>query len=278
VKNIIKLSAITIISLGLTACASTSTEPKKLNELTTIEANDSQALKITKLADLDRNIEDLKVPADFDTGGYSMTRGAVDLTTGALGVGLSSASGFAGSLGSFGIGFLMSNKNEPYNKFQLISFVKNDAESDAIRLYQRKQVESLGKIKTSEIVSTGITYKIYYKYDSSVTSCKASTDKYCRTATYFVAKAKVSSSEVSKLDIEQLPANDYTVVRWSIPYDLIESAVVSGIPFENTFLYVPHKNIKATKVSITGYLDKFLTKMPYLINLKEQSALFYLKS
>jgi len=266
------------MSLGLTACASTSTEPKKLTELTAIEANDSQALKITKLAALDRNIEDLKVPADFDVGGYSMTRGAVDLTSGAFGVGLSSASGFAGSLSSFGIGFLMSNKNEPYVRFNFISFVRNDAELNAIKKFQIDHIQSLGKIKSTKVSSTGVTYKINFNEDSIATSCKASQDKTCSVGALFVNESVVSSAELKQLGIEQIPTDNFRVVRWSLPNDLLEQAIVSGLPFENTFLYVPHKNITALKSSVNGDLEKLLTKIPYLINLKKESALFYLKS
>jgi hypothetical protein len=71
--------------------------------------------------------------------------------------------------------------------------------------------------------------------------------------------------------------HDSVIVQWSVPYDVLETALIQGVPIKNTFLYVPQKNHQAEKANVLGEVGKMLIKVPYLINLDTQEALFFVK-
>lgn len=274
--NLPKLVTASLIAFSLAGCASTPTGPSTLEDITPIEQGDSKAMKIVKLAKLDRNIKDLKVPEDFNTGGYSATRGAVDITTGALGVGVVNASGLSGSLSELGLGLLMSNKNAPYDQFTFISFLPSE-DLSGIENYQKQLVESIGNLVSISKSRSGHHYKVIAEQGSKFSSCKPSTTNPCLFVTSLKALTKLSSTEASQLNINPELGNGSVVVQWSIPYDVLEKTLISGVPIKNTFLYVPHKNFDASKANILGEVNKMLTKVPYLIDLDSNDALFFLK-
>jgi hypothetical protein len=274
-KNLVKTSMTAIIALSLAACASTEpSKPKTLAELTPINANDSQALKIVKLADLDRNIEDIKVPEDFDVGGYTAATGVVDLTTGALGVGVANAAGFAGSLTNLGVGLLMSNKNEPYNWFSFITFAENDADIEKIKQFQTSQVKRLGKIESTGFANNTFKHNVYLTEKLTGGTCEASSTKTCVIPTGFWFKSVVSSSEMENLKIKGISNKKYTIVRWDLPLSLFSDLINNGIPFKNSYAYIP---VKSHSVIKYGAPEDMLTKIPYLVDLESKTALFFMK-
>ena len=266
----------TIVVFALTGCASTPTGPSTLSEITPIEQGDSTALKIAKLAKLERNIKDLKVPADFDTGGYSLTQGAVDVTTGALGLGVSNGFGFSGSLTELGLGLLMSNKNAPYPIFSFITFLPNGDTSE-IYDFQKAMISSLGKVESVTPIRGGNVFNTIVENGSRLYGCKPSTVKPCRFSTMLNKETIVNTSELNSLGLGERIQQDSIIVGWSLPYDVVEAALIQGIPIKNTFLYVPHKNYDAQKASFTGEIEKMLIKVPYIIDLDNKEALFFVK-
>ncbi len=266
----------TIVVFALTGCASTPTGPSTLSEITPIEQGDSTALKIAKLAKLERNIKDLKVPADFDTGGYSLTQGAVDVTTGALGLGVSNGFGFSGSLTELGLGLLMSNKNAPYDNFNFITFLPNGDTSE-IYAFQKAMISSLGTIESISQINNADVFHVITEKGSQFSHCEPSSVKPCRFPAMLKKETIANTNELNNLGLGERIQQDAIIVRWSLPYDVFEAALIQGIPIKNTFLYVPHKNIKALKQSLTGKVEKMLLKVPYIIDLDNNEALFFVK-
>jgi len=275
-KFLPKAVTATIVAFTLAGCASTPSGPSTLSDITPIEQGDSIALKIAKLAKLERNIKDLKVPADFDTGGYSLTQGAVDVTTGALGLGVSSGFGFSGSITELGLGLLMSNKNAPYAAFSFITFLPNGDTSE-IYAFQKAMISSLGKIESATPINGGNVFNAIAENGSRFSGCKPSTVKPCRFSTALNKETIANSNELNSLGLGERIKQDAIIVRWSLPYDVVEAALIQGIPIKNTFLYVPYKNPKAEKQSLTGEVEKMLIKVPYIIDLDNNEALFFVK-
>ncbi|MBB1389486.1 hypothetical protein H5185_08630 [Shewanella sp. SG44-6] len=275
-KHLPNVATVALLAFTLAGCASTPSGPKSLADITPIEQSDSSALKIVKMASLDRNIKDLKVPEDFDTGGYSLTKGAVDVTAGALGVGVANAAGFSGSMSQLGLGLLMSNKNEPYKQFTFITFLQGSDTSE-IYTYQKELISSLGTFVSSTKSRSGNHFSVITAKGSSFSSCKPSTTKPCQFASVLKVQAKLNGTVLNTFGLMDNHTNDSTIVQWSVPYDVLETALIKGVPIKNTYLYVPHKNHKAEKANLLGEVDKMLIKVPYLINLDTQEALFFVK-
>lgn len=253
-----------------------------------IETNDSNALKIHKLGKHIYRVYDVKISSEkYEKGGYGLGLAAFDVTTGAMGIGLSSAAGLSGALGSMGIGLLLSPSKKPFEGFIHFHIVPT---STITQSYQEDLGQKLlATIPHTEVINkrsrkapgneyylTNITIK---PKKSASLDLKAKLDDEGNYTFSYITKKKAASSINGKL-LEpllgmELKNENYDIYSYGIYYGMAAD-FVSNRGYTNegeiSLLYVPPRLRSSASLPEA---QKYIIDIPYLYNLNTNKKMLF---
>lgn len=279
-----------LIITAISGCANVQHEPTNTNfKQAGIEANDSNALKIHKLAKTTYKIYDIKVSSEkFEKGGYGLGLAAVDVTTGALGVGLSNSAGLSGALSSVGIGLLLSPSKKPSDSFISIRIIPKSMDTQT---YQEDLgLELLAAIPHTDVVSKDTRKVVGQEYyfttlvvkpnDSASPDLKARLDNDGNFRYVYTTNLRPASSINGKL-LEpllgmKLNDEDYNIYAFGIFPEMANDFITKKgytKEGETVLLYVPPRILGFTKLP---EIEKHITKYPYLYNLNTDRKMLFI--
>ncbi|MCU8107515.1 hypothetical protein L5M38_23855 [Shewanella sp. SM101] len=283
-----KTSTFALTALVATAllggCASTpkTVEPKKLDEVG-IQAGDSFALQLLKLSGTAMNASD-KTLTDEEwkkINGADSSVMALNMASGAAGIGMLGGSGLSGGMLNAGLSILASKNKDPYPIFSLIqvipveqlathSQVLGDYLGKNIGTNYRLQEESFGSKKFLRLQVVG--------YDGYLATSKKYGDWGMLMGSVNSPISSLSSEQAAKLFNREFPTGNYVVVSSDLSYcaelPLFDRLIKITSEYPS-FLYVPPKIPSSTKHCLEA--DKLRANYQQVIDLNSKDIHLLLK-